>query len=92
MRTEVKSDDGRRKRGLSWLEMRSGIILVLGGDGWDEERVEGVAGGEGTYTRWRAVVIAWRVRRPPQTIHDAKPSGVSGGAKSGASGTDFQLT
>ena len=65
------------------------------GTGWrwmDEERLEEVAGGEVIYTRWRAVVIAWRVPRLAKTIHDARPGGVSGAVKSGASGTEFHLT
>lgn len=42
------------------------------GDGWG--RMEGVAGGEETYTRWRAAVIAWRALLQCKTMHGTKPS------------------
>jgi hypothetical protein len=60
------------------------------GDGWG--RMEEVAGGDETYTRWRATVIAWRVTLQPKTMLGTKPCWAVDGIKDGASGSEFQLT
>ncbi len=62
----------------------------MGYDGWG--RMEEVAGGDETYTRWRATVIAWRVPLQSKTMLDTKPCWAVDGAKDGASGSEFQLT
>ena len=62
----------------------------MGWDGWG--RMEEVAGGEETYTRWRAAVIAWRVPPQSKTMRSAKPSWAVDGRKSRASGCDFPNT